>query len=69
METKTKSLKSIWERPELIILTNSNEDEVLTLGCKLKTNSIGPVSANNKCDAPQPQGNPCSACQAQNSSS
>ena len=61
--------KKQWEKPELIILTHSNEDEVLELDCKLKVNSLGPTSANNKCDQPMNPQNPCGACQAQTSGS
>jgi len=64
------SSKSTWERPELIILTHSNEDEVLTGDCKLvDIASIGPENANNKCDRVMNPNNPCGACQAENGTS
>lgn len=62
--------KYIWEKPELIILTHSNEDEVLTTGCKLVSiGSVGASRLNNKCDEVMNPQNPCGACQAQNGAS
>lgn len=69
MNKKKGSSKCTWKKPELIILTHSNEDEVLTLGCKLvDIGSIGPTTNNNKCDKPG-SNSVCQACQAQNSKS
>jgi hypothetical protein len=59
-------MKKRWQKPELIILCRSNPDEVLLGNCKSQTHSIGPVAANNKCDALN--GN-CHACQAENNPS
>ncbi len=57
--------KRKWKRPELIILTHNNEDEVLTLGCKtVEEGSSGPNFSNNKCD--EVHGNICGGCQGQN---
>jgi hypothetical protein len=69
MERTEKLKEHNWTKPELIILTHSNEDEVLTGDCKLKTASIGPVAANNKCDQQMNPNNPCGACQAENGTS
>ena len=63
------SSKYNWERPELIILTHSNEDEVLTGDCKVHAFPTGPEAANNKCDQVMNPQNPCGACQAENSPS
>ena len=58
-----------WEKPELIILSNKGTDEVLTLGCKSPSVSVGPGYTNNKCDNPINKYNPCHACMAQNNMS
>ncbi len=70
MNKKAKTTKPNWEKPELVILTHSNEDEVLTLDCKLvTTGAVGAAHSNNKCDKPKNKHNPCGACQAQNGGS
>jgi len=53
-------MKTMWTKPELIVLYRGRPEEHLGAPCKSVHGGSGPDHRNNKCD--EEKGGPCGAC-------
>jgi len=57
-----KTNKTQWNKPELLVLTRSNPEESVLIGCKMKGGTGGPQNLKDNCTVKDPAGQaPCYA--------